>query len=148
MSRIPSLKEIKDSALFKEISKRAKYYVNHPKEALKVAEEAASKAAAAGSRGLVKDLRTDVPMLVRMLKSYISREYTDIPYTSLLKILIGICYFLFVADLIPDFIPVLGFMDDAIVIGWVIRSIRKNLDEYKEWEEKRVKGDKILSELN
>jgi uncharacterized membrane protein YkvA (DUF1232 family) len=148
MARIPSLKEIKESAVYKEVSERAKYYISHPKEALKVAEEAASKAAAVGSRGLVKDLRTDVPMLVRMLKSYINREYTDIPYTSLLKIAIGISYFLFVADLIPDIIPVLGFMDDAIVIAWVIRSVRKNLDEYKEWEEKRIKGDKILSELN
>lgn len=139
-NKVPGLKEIKESPLFKEISRRAQYYISHPKVALKIAEQAASKAANVGTRGLVKDLREDLPLLIRMLNSYFRREYTAVPYQSLLKIAIGICYFLFVADLIPDFIPVIGLMDDAIVVGWVVKSIRQNLDEYKAWEESRLAG--------
>ncbi|MGB0524504.1 MAG: YkvA family protein [Flammeovirgaceae bacterium] len=38
------------------------------------------------------------------------------------------------ADLIPDFIPFLGFSDDALIIAWVYNSVRKDLEAFEEWE--------------
>lgn len=36
--------------------------------------------------------------------------------------------------MIPDVIPGVGFLDDATVIAWVIKSVRDELDAFREWE--------------
>ena len=38
------------------------------------------------------------------------------------------------ADLIPDFIPVAGLVDDAAVIAFVVARIRVDLDAFMAWE--------------
>ena len=35
---------------------------------------------------------------------------------------------------VPDWIPGAGFLDDAAVIAWVVRAIRKDLDSFAKWE--------------
>ena len=40
-------------------------------------------------------------------------------------------------DLIPDFIPLAGFVDDAAVIGLVLKVIREDLVKYKNWKERK-----------
>jgi uncharacterized membrane protein YkvA (DUF1232 family) len=37
-------------------------------------------------------------------------------------------------DLIPDMTPLLGFVDDATVIGFVADKTRQTLDEFMIWE--------------
>jgi uncharacterized membrane protein YkvA (DUF1232 family) len=36
---------------------------------------------------------------------------------------------------IPDFIPVIGYLDDAVVVGWLIMSIQADINRFLEWEE-------------
>ena len=35
----------------------------------------------------------------------------------------AIAYLAFPLDLIPDFIPVIGYLDDALVLAWALRQI-------------------------
>jgi hypothetical protein len=37
-------------------------------------------------------------------------------------------------DLIPDTIPGVGLLDDAVVVGRVIKSVRKELEQFRAWE--------------
>jgi len=37
-------------------------------------------------------------------------------------------------DLIPDKTPLLGFVDDAIVVGFVVDKTRQALDDFMIWE--------------
>lgn len=46
----------------------------------------------------------------------------------------AIIYFVTPVDLILDWIPLLGFIDDAAVVVFVIRQIRSDLDKFLEWE--------------
>ena len=39
------------------------------------------------------------------------------------------------ADLIPDFIPVIGYLDDAAVVALAVRSVKGDLDAFRAWEE-------------
>jgi len=37
-------------------------------------------------------------------------------------------------DLIPDFILTLGFVDDVALIGWIISSVKSDIDSFLLWE--------------
>ncbi len=46
----------------------------------------------------------------------------------------GLIYVVSPVDVIPDAIPVAGVLDDAVVIAWVIKAVRDELDAFREWE--------------
>ena len=70
----------------------------------------------------------------RMLKAYSNKEYQKTPWKTLLLIAGGILYFVSPLDLIPDFIPVLGYLDDITVLLWIANSIKGDLEDFEEWE--------------
>ncbi|RZK42258.1 MAG: DUF1232 domain-containing protein, partial [Hymenobacter sp.] len=43
-------------------------------------------------------------------------------------------YFLSPIDLIPDFIPVVGLLDDMALVAWFSTSIKHELDKFHTWE--------------
>jgi uncharacterized membrane protein YkvA (DUF1232 family) len=36
--------------------------------------------------------------------------------------------------LIPDFLPGVGYLDDAMIVRFVYRSVKAELDRFMEWE--------------
>ena len=47
----------------------------------------------------------------------------------------ALTYFADPEDLIPDNIPVLGFLDDAAVLAWVLGQVRAELYAFRDWEQ-------------
>jgi uncharacterized membrane protein YkvA (DUF1232 family) len=86
----------------------------------------------------VKTVLEMVRTFIRMIRNYISGEYRQIPWKTLVLIVAGLLYFLVPLDFIPDFIPFTGFLDDATVLYWVALGIKDDLDEYLEWERTKV----------
>lgn len=58
--------------------------------------------------------------MYQLVESYVKREYTDIPLTSIISILAALIYVISPIDLIPDFIPGIGYFDDAAVVTLVL----------------------------
>lgn len=52
----------------------------------------------------------------------------------------GLIYFVSPVDLIPDVIPVIGLTDDAVVLGFVIRTVRQELEAFMAWETGKEAG--------
>jgi uncharacterized membrane protein YkvA (DUF1232 family) len=77
----------------------------------------------------------ELSILVRMLKAWSTRSYTAIPVRSMVMVLAAILYFLLPLDFIPDFILGVGFLDDITVIGFVVQSIRKDIEKFRQWEQ-------------
>jgi len=72
---------------------------------------------------------------IRLVKSYFSGEYRAISTKS---IIIGIATLLYVVspiDLVPDFIPILGFADDISLMAWFIKAFQTELSKFREWEQ-------------
>jgi len=82
----------------------------------------------------MSEFADQVRLDIRMVRAYISGEYRELPWRTLIILVAGILYFVTPLDLIPDFIPALGFVDDISVIFWIFKSFSEDLDKYQEWE--------------
>jgi uncharacterized membrane protein YkvA (DUF1232 family) len=76
-----------------------------------------------------------------LLRAYIRGDYRDIPWGSIVLVIVAIIYFVSPIDLIPDIIPVIGLTDDAAVIAFVIAQIKADLDNFLAWEVERLDGE-------
>ncbi|MFN0059031.1 MAG: YkvA family protein [Planctomycetota bacterium] len=70
-------------------------------------------------------------MLFTMLKSWWSEEY-DLPWGTVAAITTALLYFVNPIDLVPDFIPLIGFLDDLAIIAICVKAIQADLRKYAE----------------
>ncbi|WP_416866929.1 MAG: YkvA family protein [Imperialibacter sp.] len=75
-----------------------------------------------------------IKVISRMVKNYISGNYRVMPWKSIVLLVAGLIYFITPIDLIPDFIPALGLIDDISMIAFIYRSLKQDIDEYLLWE--------------
>jgi curved DNA-binding protein CbpA len=52
----------------------------------------------------------------------------------------GLLYFILPADLIPDFIPLVGYLDDLAVLTTIMNSLKGEINAYRSWKETGIKG--------
>jgi uncharacterized membrane protein YkvA (DUF1232 family) len=94
--------------------------------------EAAKKAN--NANGPIDKIIEDFKLLIGLITDFKSGNYRNVPYGSIIMIVVAIIYFVSPIDLIPDFIPVVGLSDDAAVIAFVIAQINSDLQAYKAWK--------------
>lgn len=82
-------------------------------------------------------VRDDIELLFAMLKDYIKGTYRQVPWQSLIMVTASLIYFLNPLDMIPDFIPLNGLIDDASVLVFTLRSIKEDITKYKSWKESK-----------
>jgi uncharacterized membrane protein YkvA (DUF1232 family) len=78
-------------------------------------------------------------LLWSLLQDYWSGEYKAVPWKLIASIGFAATYLVSPLDIVPDFIPLLGFVDDAAVFGLVASSFQSELDAYKKWKEEQGK---------
>ena len=98
-----------------------------------VFEQAARKAASL-PRQPFNENWADVQTMLRLVRAYERGEYQQVSNDALMWIVAGLNYLVDPFDLIPDKIPFLGFVDDAIVVGFVADKTRQTLDDFMIWE--------------
>lgn len=69
-----------------------------------------------------------------MAKDWITGKYKDVSFTTMITILGGIIYFLSPIDIIPDFIPIIGYLDDLYILSTVIDRVKEEIEKYKLWK--------------
>lgn len=112
-----------------KFGKKAKEYSKDKKKTEELLNEAIKKA---NKKGPLKEIWDNVQLLFGIVRDWISGDYKDIPIGSIIAIIIGLLYFVSPIDIIPDFLPG-GLIDDAAVLGLVIKQVKSDLDKYKEW---------------
>ena len=76
----------------------------------------------------LNDIEVDLIKNVSVLVS-IYQTYPDLTDSIRKRILFAISYFCDEDDDIPDIVPEMGYLDDAVIARWVIESISKDLPE-------------------
>lgn len=94
---------------------------------------------------IIGEQASDIACLVSLVRSYIKKEYIDIPLGTIISIVSTLIYIISPIDLIPDPIPVIGLIDDLALLTWVLISIHSDVEEYRKW---RIDNNKqILDEI-
>jgi uncharacterized membrane protein YkvA (DUF1232 family) len=76
----------------------------------------------------------DFKLLMAVVKDYRRGKYRKIPFWTVAAIVGALLYVLNPLDLIPDFIPGLGQIDDAAVVAACLLLVRQDLHKYKKWK--------------
>jgi len=114
-------------------AKTARLYARDKKKTEHLLDEAQRKARR--EKGLLGEFAEELGSLFRMLRAWARGRYTVVPWKTIVMALAAVIYFVNPLDLVPDFMPAIGLVDDATVIAMVIRAIRKDVVKYLEWEE-------------
>ena len=83
------------------------------------------------SNGTLSKFMKDVKLYFKMLSDVFSRRYTRVPKGTVAAIVGTLLYVLSPVDVIPDVIPVVGYLDDAAVLVLCLKFAKHDVDEYK-----------------
>ena len=90
------------------------------------------------SSGKLGRLIDDFQVLISLVRDYWAGNYREIPWWAISAVVFALLYVLSPVDLIPDFIPVIGLVDDAFVVSMCLLMIEKELEKYRYWKEENV----------
>jgi uncharacterized membrane protein YkvA (DUF1232 family) len=76
----------------------------------------------------------DFKLLIAVIQDYWKGKYKEMPLWTVAAIVCALLYVLNPLDIIPDFIPVFGYIDDAVVVAACLVLVRQDLHNYKEWK--------------
>ena len=87
--------------------------------------------------GLLRRLLEDFRLLGALIKDYWKGEYRDVSLASIVVFVLAIVYLLSPIDVLSDFIPILGQIDDALILLCCIYFLEKDLQKYHRWKQDR-----------
>lgn len=135
-------------AVEREVEKkrtRAEDYLHDPDKSKELLDQALKKAKTKEeNKGPLVDVWNSLKALLRLFKAYTSREYTKIPWGSIVLVVVAILYFVSPLDLVFDWIPFAGFVDDAAIIAFVIKQLKNDLDAFLRWEAVKNSLDSVV----
>ncbi|MBQ8161476.1 MAG: DUF1232 domain-containing protein [Clostridia bacterium] len=85
-------------------------------------------------KGLPGDMIKDAPLMVAMIRDYVTGAYKNVSVKVVASMVAALVYLLKGKDIIPDSIPIVGRLDDIAVIAFAIKFCEKELNEYDAWK--------------
>ncbi|QCI27476.1 YkvA family protein [Caminibacter pacificus] len=105
-------------------------------KALELAKNLSDKFSAEETKEFIKKF-SDLSFIddLKLLFGMITDKEYSIDKKTYLIIAGAIAYVVLPTDIIPDFIPGVGFVDDAFVIGMVVKQLKDEIESYKRFKE-------------
>ena len=88
--------------------------------------------------GALQKYWKDVKTFFSMVKDYVGGDYREVPFRTIAAIVGALAYVLSPIDAIPDFIPILGYLDDAAVLELCLKLVQGDVDDYRQCQTKRL----------
>ena len=104
-----------------------------PEDIVAAGEKLLEAAVDSGAPGFIMERINKLRLMINMLSDVEWR----LPHQEASRVLNALSYFCEPEDLIPDHIPGLGFLDDAIMIELVVRELKHEIEAYSDFCEYR-----------
>jgi uncharacterized membrane protein YkvA (DUF1232 family) len=138
MNTPPKGENIASSPLFKTFLTKAEDYLKKPLRIKQLLNDAYQKASEKNDLGtLAHEAWESLQVLFRLVRTSVSGEYTGLPTPTIVAAVAVLIYFLSPIDLIPDFIPVIGLLDDVALLAWFTTKLKEEMDNFLAWEQSR-----------
>ena len=76
----------------------------------------------------------DGKLMVALIDDFATGAYRKIPFFAMTVGVAGLLYLIDPVDVIPDFLPNIGYVDDAQLLGICFELIQEDLDAYLAWK--------------
>lgn len=127
--------KLSKNALFNVFINRASKLLGRPFKVITVLNEVADKLTVQDNKDNKFKQLWDVALtLVRLVRNYVNGSYRNISTFTVVSGLAVLLYVLSPIDIIPDFIPVVGFLDDLSLISWFVGRFQGEITRFREWE--------------
>ena len=100
-----------------------------PRDEAEVKSKFTAAEASARARGAGREFLDRVKLLWQML---LDPDYV-IGWDTKAWVIAALAYFINPVDVIPDFVPGVGYLDDALVVGYVLHQIAGEVAKYRKW---------------
>ena len=79
----------------------------------------------------------DMCEIFELLRARVTDIYKETPWRTVAALTGALIYVLAPIDMIFDFIPIVGYIDDAFVIGLALELAKPDLEKYRAWKTER-----------
>jgi len=114
-----------------EINKRAQNMTRDDIADVLGREEEAKRLA--DKAGFIKQYWEDIKTTFALVRDWIGGSDKTGPTTTICSLVGALVYFLSPIDLVPDWLPLAGFLDDAAVLAFAFRISAADLVAYRQW---------------
>lgn len=83
----------------------------------------------------------DLPWAIALLDDWGHKKYTEIPVATIISLSGALTYLVTPINLIPNFIPFIGQLDDIIVISLVLKAAHNDIADYREWKQSNLEEE-------
>lgn len=84
-----------------------------------------------------------IPIFISVISHYIKGDYRDFSIKSILALLGLIIYYVSPFDIIPDSLPVIGYLDEAFLVEKCLEQVDDELEKFMLWIEKKESNQRI-----
>jgi uncharacterized membrane protein YkvA (DUF1232 family) len=127
--------QISKNTLFSFLTQKAARLLGKPGKILLLLHDAYRKLTTADNQkngfAQIKDLMFT---FIRLVRNFTNGRYRQVSRKSIIIGVATLLYLVLPIDLVPDFIPMFGLMDDLSLMAWFIKSFQGELEKFSAWE--------------
>ena len=117
----------------KDIDEKFQSFKDYNEEDVKKVMDNEEKIEKIASDGPLSKYLEEIKLYFQMLHDIFTGKYKKVPVGTITAIVCSLLYVIFPADLIPDLIPVVGYLDDSAVLSACLNATSFDLEEYKKY---------------
>lgn len=121
------------SFFFKRANVGAVRYARNSKSLFNLIRDALHKSGGLSGKNIAA-FREQLGVVTRLLRAYASGEYRQLPWKTLIRVIAVLIYFVSPIDILPDFLPIVGFTDDIALMLWLFSGLGDDIEKFRQWE--------------
>lgn len=82
----------------------------------------------------IKRIFRALKLFLPMTRDVLRGDFRPVPWAAFGTMALALAYLVMPFDLIPDFLILLGVVDDVLIVGWLLNRVDAQLADYRAWK--------------